>query len=162
MSISKYFWHLNSKELKATEKILNNPDDPKFVLRMAELLSRCDEPRIVFSLIGKKQFIESWPKIRKFWHKKENGSDFMTWWETVYEKLLNKRKPTVEPLKELQKIGKIVRDRRIEKEMNQIDLAQRTGLKQSDLSAIERGRRNLTLETLVKICKVLEIKQIPL
>ena len=46
--------------------------------------------------------------------------------------------------------------------MSQKDFAVRIGLHQPDISAIEAGKINLTLETLSKISKVLEVKEIPM
>jgi hypothetical protein len=46
--IKKYFWNLNEKALKETEKILKNPNHQQFVSQVITLLSRCDKPKEVF------------------------------------------------------------------------------------------------------------------
>ncbi|MBN1384173.1 MAG: helix-turn-helix transcriptional regulator [Elusimicrobia bacterium] len=58
-------------------------------------------------------------------------------------------------------IGKTIRNYRIEKEISQSDLAKRSGINQPDISAIEKGKKNITIETLLRLCKVLGIKDIP-
>lgn len=161
MKIAKYFWHLSDKEIRATKRILRNPEDSRFVQRMVEILSRCDRPREVFSFISKEKFVEVWPNIRRTWGKRGQALDFKEWWETVYERLLDKkrvgRKMLGEPLREIRMVGQTIRETRIRKGWSQVDLSKRTGIKQPDLSAIEAGKRNITLETLLKIFRVLGI-----
>jgi len=69
MKIEKYFWSLNKKALKKVKKILRNPEHPKFVSYAFTLLSQCDIPKEVFSVIKKEHFIEYWPEIRKYWNR---------------------------------------------------------------------------------------------
>ncbi|MBU0549493.1 MAG: helix-turn-helix transcriptional regulator [Candidatus Omnitrophica bacterium] len=54
----------------------------------------------------------------------------------------------------------MVREARVEKGLSQSELAFRIGMKQPDISMIEKGKNNITLETLTRLCKVLEIKKI--
>ena len=56
MNIKKYFWDLNESALEETERILGNPNHPRFTARMVTLLSRCDKPRELFSLLTRKDF----------------------------------------------------------------------------------------------------------
>ena len=166
MNIKKYFWGLNLIALKETEKIIKNPQHPKFIERIFALLSRCDNPKELFSIIAREQFIEVWPRIRRYWVSRNQAEDFMSWWETVYEQLLNKRKIKKEvkgkPQETFVKIGKIIRNKRLEKGLSQADLARRTGMKQPDISKIEFGEKNVTLVTLIRLCKILDIDNIPL
>jgi len=159
-----YFWELNEKALNQTIKILKNPHHPKFVSRFFTLLSRCDEPKKVFSLISKKQFMEIWPKIRNYWRKIGEKQDFLAWWETIYDELLEefkgKEKKAGEPLKVFQDIGKEIKRMRIEKGWSQEEVAKRAGMEQPDISLIERGKKNITLETLIRLCRILDIKKI--
>ncbi|MFA5779399.1 MAG: helix-turn-helix transcriptional regulator [Elusimicrobiota bacterium] len=163
MNIKKYFWSLNSKAIGEIKKILKNPDHPEFSKKMVAILSRCDKPKEVFSLISKKKFTEVWPKIRRYWIKTNQSTDFRAWWETVYEGSagIEKKKTLGDPSKVVAGIGKIIRNNRIENGISQSDLAKRTGIKQPDISAIEKGKKNITLETLLRLCKVLGIKNIP-
>lgn len=163
MNIKKYFWSLNSKAIRKTKKILKNTDHPGFTKNMVAILSRCDKPREVFSLITKKKFTEVWPKIRRYWAKTNQSPEFRAWWQTVYEGLLGiqKKKMPGEPSVFASQIGKTIRNYRIEKEISQSDLAKRSGINQPDISAIEKGKKNITIETLLRLCKVLGIKDIP-
>jgi len=164
MSIKKYFWSLNSNAIRETKKILKNPDHPEFAKKMVAILSRCDKPKEVFSLISKEKFMEVWPKIKRYWMKTNQSPEFRAWWETVYEELagIKMRKMTGEPSKFIAEIGKIIKNYRIEKGMSQSNLSKRSGIEQPDISAIEKGKKNITIETLLRLCKVLGIKDISL
>jgi DNA-binding Xre family transcriptional regulator len=167
MKIAKYFWSLNPKALKETEKILKSPTHPKFSMRMVSLLSRSDKPAELFSLISKKQFIKAWPKVRAYWAKINRESDFRDWWETIYEQCLQKhgRKQIGHIGNNAQlfiRVGKIIKEKRVEKRLNQKELAALLSMRQPDISNIEKGNKNITVETLARICKVLRIKNIEL
>ena len=167
VNISKYFWSLNKKALKETEKILKDFQHPKFAARMVTFLSRCDQPKELFSLISKEEFIKVWPKIKSYWLKIASTSDFRAWWETIHEQLLeeyrNKQKrPKGKSFALFLKIGKLIREARIEKGLSQRELAFKTGMKQPDISMIEKGKKNITMETLTCLCKILEIKKLEL
>ncbi|MCX5681924.1 MAG: helix-turn-helix transcriptional regulator, partial [Candidatus Omnitrophica bacterium] len=58
------------------------------------------------------------------------------------------------------KIGVLVKDARIKKGLSQSQLALRVGMKQPDISQVEEGRKNITLYTLMRLCKVLEIERV--
>jgi len=163
MNIKKYFWSLNDKAVRETEKILDNPYHPEFSKKMVTILSRCDKPKEVFSLISKENFIKFWPNIRRYWIKTKQASEFKAWWETVYEELVGvqKKKTVGEPSKSVAQIGNMIKDYRIEKGISQNDLSKRSGIKQPDISAIEKGKKNITIETLLRLCKILDIKNIP-
>lgn len=167
MIISKYFWDLNEKALKETEKILKDPLHPKFPIQMVIFLSRCQQPKELFSLISRKEFIEIWPKIRSHWIKIARESDFRDWWQTIYEQLLERyevklKKPKGKSSALFLKIGKIIREARIQKGLSQNELAFRVRMRQPDISKIEEGKKNITLETLFCLCKALEIKKLEL
>lgn len=165
MNTKKYFWSLKPKALKEVRIVLRNPQHPKFLERVFTLLSRCDNPKEAFSVINQRQFIEAWPKIRRYWAKINQSPDFKAWWETVYEQLLQEQKvqkaPKGTPSGIFSKIGKIFRGRRLRKGISQLDFARQVGMKQPDISAIESGRINITLETLSRLCKILNIKNLP-
>ena len=167
MNVLKYFWDLNEKALKETEKIFKNPAHSKFTGRMVTLLSRCDQPKELFSLISKKEFIEIWPKIRSYWVKVARESDFRDWWETIYEQILEEsggksKKPKGKPSTLFIKIGRLIRDVRIRKGLSQKELAIKAGMRQPDISKIEEGKKNITTTTLARLCNILDIKKIEL
>lgn len=166
MNIKKYFWGLNPKAVAETEKIIKNSSHPRYPEKMFIVLSRCDKPKELFSFINKKRFVEDWPKIRRFWIKKKQAEDFRAWWETVYEELIERegirKSPRGRSPEIFKNVGEIIRNKRIENGLSQKDMASKTWLRQPDISKIEQGRVNVTLETLVRICKVLDIRNIPL
>lgn len=166
MNIRKYFWELNRKALLDTGRVLRNPKHPRFMERIFTLLSRCDNPDELFSVLSKEQFVEEWPRIRQYWAKRAQAQDFRAWWETIYEHLLKKegaqRVPKGEPMAVFVKTGEILKEARLKKGWSQSDFARRARMNQPDISAIERGKKNMTIETLVRLCKTLGIKNLSL
>jgi DNA-binding Xre family transcriptional regulator len=167
MRFSKYFWDLNERALKETEKILKDSRHPKFAARLVTFLSRCDRPKELFSLVSRHDFIEFWPKVRSYWLKIARVSDFRAWWETVYEQLLEEysarqKRPKGKTSALFLKIGRLIRKARVQKGLSQRELAFRVRMRQPDISTIEKGEKNITLETLIRLCKTLEIKKLEL
>jgi len=167
MNISKYFWDLNRQALRETGKILKDSRHPKFAARLVTFLSRCDRPKELFSLISKYEFIEVWPRVRSYWSKITARSDFRDWWETIYEQLLQEyklkqKKPRGKSSALFLKIGRMLREARLQKGLSQNELAFRIRMRQPDISMIEKGKKNITLETLTRLCKILEIKKLEL
>jgi DNA-binding XRE family transcriptional regulator len=165
MSIDKYFWDLKEKALKETKRILKDPSNSRFTERAVTLLSRCDKPAELFSVIPRKEFIEVWPGIRTYWIKHIRRSDFRDWWETIYEQLLEMdrhkvKRATGGTSAVFRSIGTEIRHARIRKGLSQKQLALRIGMKQPDISKIEEGKKNTTLYTLTRLCKVLGIEKI--
>ncbi len=162
MNIRPYFQDLSDRALRETGKIFKDPEHPKFVSRMIRLLSQCDKPKEVFSLVGRQGFLNAWPKILKHWKRTQTATDYRDWWQTVYERLLERgqagKSPVGMPLKKLQIIGKKIIQARAAKGWTQKDLALRARLKQPDVSAIEKGKENLTVETLVRLEQILKIE----
>jgi len=167
MKISKYFWDLNKQALKETERILKNPAHPKFPGRLVTFLSRCQKPKELFSLISKKEFIEIWPKVKSYWIKIARESDFRDWWQTIYEQILEEyslmqKIAEGKPSRLFLKLGKIIAKARLDMGLSQAELAFKVGMKQPDISKIEEGKKNITLGTLTRLCKVLGVKRVDL
>jgi DNA-binding Xre family transcriptional regulator len=165
MSIKKYFWSLNAGALKATTAILKNPHHPKFLERAFTLLSRCDQPKEVFAAMTKPVFIEAWPRLRQYWGKINQANDYKAWWETVYEQLGRRTKTEKalrgKPAELFVKIGRLFKEKRVNRGISQLDFARQAGMTQPDISAIEAGRKNITLETIIRLCSILDIKSLP-
>ncbi len=162
---AKYFWDLNQKALENIEKIFKDPNHPKFNMYMVTFLSRCQNPKELFSLVKREDFINFWPKLKKYWRKVSPESTFIDWWQTIYEQLLEEKglsvkNPSGTAPSVLVKVGKTLKKARIDKGYSQKDLALQVGMKQPDISRIEEGKANITLVTLYTICKVLEVKKI--
>jgi DNA-binding XRE family transcriptional regulator len=163
--MSKYFWDLNRQAFLETEKILRNPGHPKFVKRLIALLSRCQQPQDLFSFISKDDFVASWPRVRSYWVKIAADSDFRDWWQSIYEQIVPeyhdvKKIPKGRPPALFLEIGRTIRDARVRMGLNQTDLALKVGMKQPDISMIEEGKKNMTLETLSNLCQALHIKEL--
>lgn len=167
MKIEKYFWDLNKTALRETVNILKRPSHPKFAIRMVTILSRCDRPKELFSMVPKEVFIKSWPTVRSYWVRVMRKSEFRDWWETMYEQLLEKqgikgRRPKGEASELFKDIGRLIRQERIEKGFSQKELSLLIGIKQPEISKIEEGKKNITMATLARFCKVLGIRRISL
>lgn len=162
MNISKYFWSLSEAALKETEMILKNPNHPKFTQRLYGILTRCSEPKELFSIISKDQFVIAWPRVKRYWLKTSHSKEHFDWWQTVYENISGKPNKKIFNNKfndELIKMGNTFRQQRMKKSMTQLDLAITSGIKQPDISAIENGRKNITMQTFTYLCKLLNIKK---
>ena len=165
--ISKYFWGLNEKSLKETKNILKNPGHRRFAERLTTILSRCDRPKELFSMVSREDFIEAWPRVRRYWKKVSGSPDFRDWWQTIYEQILQQDKakragPKGKSPALFLKIGEMIRLARIHKGLSQNELALSTRIRQPDISMIEAGKKNITLGTLISLCRVLGIKKIDL
>lgn len=60
------------------------------------------------------------------------------------------------------RVGKRIKEIRVEKKISQQELADFCGIEPSNMSRLEAGRANATLSTLDKICKSLDIEIIEL
>ncbi len=160
MKITRYFWDLNEEAWTQTQRTLRNPVDALFPQRTVTLLSRCDQPKELFSILPKEKFVEAWPKIRSYWIRRARHSHSRDWWETLYEQMAapTEAQTTSRPSVVFGKVGQTIKEKRVERGLSQKQLAQQTQLSQPAISQIEEGRKNITLFTLVRICKVLGIK----
>jgi transcriptional regulator with XRE-family HTH domain len=57
-----------------------------------------------------------------------------------------------------EKIGKRIKERRIELTLNQSDILDYIGISSKTLSNVEQGKANITLETLDKIMEILGLE----
>lgn len=167
MGIAKYFWDLNVKALKEVKGILQKPNHPKFNQRMVTFLSRCDQPKEVFAIIPRNKFVKAWPAIKSYWAKVSQRSDFRDWWQTIYEQLLEEcgikqKLPKGEAFDLFKKIGLMIREARINRGLSQKELSLLARIKQPEISKIEEGKKNITISTLARFCRVLDIHQINL
>jgi DNA-binding Xre family transcriptional regulator len=165
MKIEKYFWNLSEAALNETKKIIRKPAHPRFASVMVNFLSRCDKPKELFSILSREEFVANWPQIRRCWVKVEQQSELRDWWETIFEQLLEERmqkqlRPKGAAPIFLKAIGVQIRQARLDKKLSQKDLSLIVGIKQPEISKIEDGKKNITILTLAKFCKVLNIKKI--
>jgi len=61
-------------------------------------------------------------------------------------------------MKLLARVGKKVRKRRIALNLSQREVAKQSGILQSEISRIEGGTANITIATLHRLCKTLDLR----
>lgn len=166
--IGSYFWSVNDKALGEIRATLRDPGSPRFAQRLIELLSRCDEPKELFRIVPEALFLDRWPKVRRTWRQTGRNREYLHWWDAIYESRVAGKRPTGKESARgsasahLQVIGNRVREARLSREWSQADLAQRAGMAQRKISAIEGGKANITLATLLKVARALGIREIRL
>jgi DNA-binding XRE family transcriptional regulator len=154
---------INSGEAR---RILNNPEDPKFVLMASLLLARKAEPKEVFkSYLGPLLFCENWQAIKKRMRQDKWNTGRIIFWQAIYEKLLEKyrgqgvsfmRRKNVTTRDVLcDDIGNKIHKARKETGLSQKGLAQKASMSQQLISRIEKGRENISVITIGKIAKAL-------
>ncbi len=162
---TKYFWGFNNQALLEASTALKDINHPRFAYYAVILFSRCDEPKEAFRFISKDYFISGWPKIKSYWRRLKENSEFRDWWQAIYESILDEKngEPRVHKEKSssfFKAIGTKIRESRLKLNMSQKELARSSGIRQPDISKIEEGKQNITLETLIKICKIIGLKEI--
>lgn len=161
---SKYFWSLNDKALEDTVKILKVPEHPRFYRKAIDIMYLCDKPAELFKLLPKDIFIEKWPSIRRRWKRLGRNLTLLYWWDSIYQVLVPTKMKNFEESHSMnfKLIGGQIRSARLMKEWTQNDLALRANVDQGLVSNVERGKANITLETLLKLARVLDIDKINL
>lgn len=160
MNLAALFPEISPAALLELEQILHDPRHPRFVRRLQALLARCDRPDEVFALVSKDDFIAHWPRVRRYWRQLGETRDFLAWWESVYEELVRRQRGTSAKPKgvsdEMRELGRRLRDKRLQRGWTQAELARRAGLCQPDISAIERGKLNITVAKLRRLRQILD------
>lgn len=162
---TKYFWGFNKGALAEALNALKDLNHPQFAYYAVILFSRCDNPKEAFKLISRNNFILGWPRIKTYWRRLKKDSEFRDWWQAIYERLIEEKDGKVIRFKSpgsssFRGIGAKIRDGRLKLNMSQQDLARLSRIRQPDISKIEEGKKNITLETLLKICKIIGLKEI--
>jgi DNA-binding XRE family transcriptional regulator len=162
MNTAKYFWDLNKAALRDTLSALKDPAHSRFPERMVTLLSRCDKPKELFSLLPRQRFVENWPRIRFAWLKRARQSVHRDWWETIYEQMMETpgKRLHGRPSELFRHVGKAMKERRTELGLSQKQVATQTRISQPIISQIEDGKKNITLLTLLRLCRALQIKSL--
>jgi len=153
----------NTSEVK---KILQDPDDAKFILMASLLLARKADPREVFKdYLDPVLFCKNWQRIKKRMAQDKWGNPRIIFWQAIYEKLLDKyRKKGIRLAREretvprdsvCEAIGREIRRVRKEQGLSQEEMAAKAGVSQQLISRIEKGKENISLITLKKISKAL-------
>lgn len=147
-------------------KILKNPEHPSFLHYAALLLARSNAPKEVFGkYLRKDDFCVDWPNIKRRMRKDRWGGERIQFWEEIYRYLkkemktkgIKLRKPSRLPVEGSLRlrIGRRIRETRRSKKMTQAEVARGAGLTQQQISKIEQGAENPSLDTLERIQKYL-------
>lgn len=166
--LSKYFWSLSDRALAETGRVLREPEHPLFAGKAVELLSRCDEPRELFRFIPRTVFVRRWPAIKRMWRKSGADRDYLAWWDAIHQEIVSESGSTAPQggckgrSACLRNVGRQIRLARQARKMTQVELARRVGTQQKEISRVETGRGNPTIETLLKLARVLNIKRLNL
>ena len=156
---TNWLWDSRLSEAEAG-KILKHENDPRFDLYAEKLFSRVNDPKIVFSLIDKITFCQKWPHIKKRMKKDRWLEDKVAFWQTLYERVhenLKKqgvkiRQPLEEKISpERIKLARQMRKIRIRLGYTQRDIAEKLGVIQQQISKIETGRENLSVDALKRV-----------
>jgi len=154
-----WVWDSRLKEGEA-KKILKDANHSKFDIYAEKLFSRVSDPKIVFSIIGKVTFCKKWPCIKKRMRKDRWLKDRVTFWQTIYERILEQLKEQGIKIRESReteippermKIAQQIRDIRVKLGYTQKDIAKKLGVIQQYISKIENGRENVSIDTLTRI-----------
>ena len=154
-----WLWDRRISDYKV-KHILSNPDNQEFVSLAALLLTRKNSPpEVLKKYISPLNFCRFWPRIKRRMRKDSWNNPRIEFWQAIYEKVLEKLrgKGVSIKLKRQKKtdklfaeIGAQIKKMRLEKGMTQVDLAKKLNISQQIISRVEKGRENLSLDTLRK------------
>lgn len=166
-----WLWDKDISEKKLKE-IFSNRDNPRFISLSALLLSRKNSAEEVFKeYIKREDFFIRWQSIKRRMRKNSWNDPRIEYWQAIYETLkkipkvaeLKQPKSSVlkiqeEPLFALSReIGGKIKETRERSGLTQKKLANKLKISQQIISRIESGMRNISLETLDKVCRKLGI-----
>lgn len=158
-----WLWDSRVSE-KEVKKILKDESHSKFDMYAEKLLSRVNEPKVVFAIIDKESFCRRWPYIKKRIKKDLWAKERVVFWQTMYERIyetlkkqgIKVRQPlALEGSPERMKLAQQIRDIRMKVGYTQNEMAKRLGVIQQYISKIETGHENVSIDTLRRIADVL-------
>lgn len=143
---------------------LKDPRAERFLSIAALLLSRKNEPKVVFkSYLDPVVFCKHWTAIKRKMRQDKWSEPRIIFWQAIYERLADKyRKEGMvfrsevlpkDPLCE--SVGKKLAGIRREQGLSQKDFAKKIGVSQQLISRIEKGRENASLGTLSNVARAL-------
>lgn len=155
-----WLWDRDLDE-KEIEKIFSDKDNPKFISLAAVLLSRKNSAQEVFKdYLRREDFYIFWSKIKKQMRKNSWNDPRIEYWQAIYDTL--KKVPDLADLKQVEfekplfalckEIGLKIKKMREKSGLTQKKLADKLGISQQIISRIEKGKQNISLETLNNIC----------
>lgn len=156
-----WLWDMRITE-RQINKILGNPEHPRFISLCSLLLLRKNTPQEVFRDYLKPQyFCRYWKEIKRRMQKDAWGSPRIEFWQAIYEKLSQKYRVKdirafsegkTKPINDFCLwFGGKIKALRKQKNLTQEMLADALGISQQMISRIESGRENISLLTLKKV-----------
>jgi DNA-binding XRE family transcriptional regulator len=167
MENTEIFWDKKFGREEARQ-VLKDESNPRFIEFAALLLSRTNQPKVVFeNYLDKAAFCNNWRRIKLRMRKDKWGDSRILFWDEVYRvvrRTIDKkelrtafeRNVTIDP--DIRKLCEQIRETRKQQGMSQTDLAQKSGLSQQTISFVEQGYVNISIKTLKKIVDALRLK----
>lgn len=162
--VTEIYWDKKFGKEEA-RRVLKNESHPRFIEFAAFLLSRTNQPGVVFrDYLDKAAFCNNWRRIKLRMRKDKWSDSRIMFWDEVYRvvrqtidkkelKPARERNLSVDP--DVKKLCEQIRETRKAQGLTQGDLARKAGLSQQSISFIEQGYVNISLRTLKKICDAL-------
>lgn len=160
---TNWLWDSRLSEAEV-KKILQHDNDPRFDFYAEKLLSRVNNPQVVFGLMGQKTFCERWSRIKKRIKKDQWLENRVIFWQTIYEHLHKKlegqgikiRQPLEGKIPtERFELAQQIRRIRIQLGFTQSNIARKLGVIQQYVSRIETGRENVSVDSLKRVADAL-------
>jgi DNA-binding XRE family transcriptional regulator len=153
-----WLWDKNIS-MEEIQKILKDPDNPRFIIMAEALLSRNNVPKEVFAAyLDRRTFVENWTRIKRQMRKDSWNNPRIIFWQFVYERVLEKfrqdgikifERKSKSPVNEFcRHVGGQLKRVRKKMHLTQDQLAQKIGISQQMISRIESGQENMSLTTL--------------
>ncbi|MFH1877201.1 MAG: helix-turn-helix transcriptional regulator [Candidatus Omnitrophota bacterium] len=162
--MSMYWLWDSSLSEKKVKAILKEEKNPRFEIYAAKMLSRVSDPKEVFDLIDRTIFCRKWPAIKKRMKRDSWTKDKVLFWQTIYARVYEKlkeegekiRKPREEEIPpERMRLAHQIRKIRKKSGLTQKDMADKLGVIQQYISAVETGHENFSIDTLKRIAEAL-------
>lgn len=159
---TNWLWDSRMEESKVRE-ILRDENHPKFDIYAEKLFSRVNDPKAVFDIVDKVSFCKKWPVIKKRMKKDRWLTERVTFWQTIYECVLEGLKERGVKIREPReteipaeriKLAQEIKGIRLGLGYTQRDMAKKLGVIQQYISKIENGYENFSVDTLKRIADV--------
>jgi HTH-type transcriptional regulator/antitoxin HipB len=161
------FWDkkVTNDEVKG---ILKDEKNDKFVYFASIVLSEKIDIKEVFSdYLSKELFCRNWKRIKNRMRKNKWKDKNIDFWDEVYRtvkksidpaRLKISKKEYVFVVPETKSLVELLKKTRKKRGMKQEDLANKTGLSQQTISALESGHINFSFTTLFKVLNALGVE----
>lgn len=156
-----WLWDTRLSEARV-RKILKDDKNPRFYIYAEKLFSRISDQKAAFDYVSKEVFCRQWPTIKERVEKDAWNRGRAVFWQKIYDQISNQLGVSVpgNALLERMVIARQIKQIRLKSGYTQVEMAKRLGVIQQFISKLEKGRENLTIDTLKRIADVFEKKLI--